>query len=480
MSKLTTKQNSWLILLLLSSAQFIVVLDTTVINIALPSIQAALNFSPQNLQWVSNAYLLVFAGFLLLGGRIADVLGRRRIFASGLILFALASLLGGLALSEGWLIGARVGQGLGAALISPAALSILTVTFKEGKEREAALGVFGAAAGTGAVAGALLGGILTQFFGWQAVFVVNVPIATMVALLSLRFVSESRLEAENRGKGFDFAGALTVTAGLVLLVYGLVQAPELGWNTLWALAYFVAAFSLLGLFVIIELHTAYPMVDFTIFRYRRLRGANLIVLLFTPCIGGTLYLLSLYLQQVLVYSALQAGLALLPFQLATIIAATGSAQLVTRFGVRPVVMSGLISLTGGLVLLSQLSAKGEFLSGVLPATLLFGLGLTGTGIPLTIAAVSEVPLEEAGLASGLLNTTQQVGFSLGLAILATVASSYTATRAVSNAESLTDGFRLAFTVATGFAITSLILSFVLLAHKRPVAKIERSQAKDSA
>ncbi|HEX2912471.1 MAG TPA: MFS transporter [Chloroflexia bacterium] len=448
----------WVALLLLCSTQFMVVLDGTLVNVALPSIQQAMHISQQNLQWITNAYLLMFAGFMMLGGRVADVLGRRRVFISGMLLFAVASLLGGFAPSDLWLIAARVAQGLGAAIISPAALSILTITFPGGKERDRALGVFGAAGGSGAVAGLLLGGVLTEFLGWQWVFFVNFPVGLLVALLSLRFLQESRVE-ESEG-GFDLPGAVSVTGGLVLLVYALVQTGESGWLSAGTLSFFAAAFVLLALFVLIELKSRVPMVNFKIFRYHNLTAANLISILFTACLGGTLFLMTLYLQQVLRYSALEAGLALLPFELATIIAATVSARLVTRFGAKPVVMGGLTLLMLGLLLLSRLPANGAFLTDVLPATLLFGFGLTGSGIPLTITAVAGVPGEQAGTASGLINTTQQVGFSLGLAVLATIASAYSGNS--TDPAVLTSGFNLAFTVAVGFALLALVLAFMLL------------------
>lgn len=472
------KQNNRMVLLLLCFTQFIVVLDTTVVNIALPAIQQALHFSTQNLQWVSNAYLLMFAGFLLLGGRIADVLGRRKLFIAGLVLFSLASLAAGWGLSDLELIGARVVQGIAAAVISPAALSILTVTFPQGRERDQALGSFGAMSGIGAVAGLFLGGILTQFLGWQWVFLINIPVGVAVALLSLVYLEQSPVD--NSGRGFDLWGALTITAALVLLVYTLVQTGERGWGSLWTLGSFGATLVLLGLFVIIELKSQSPMVDFAIFRYSRLTAANLITLLFAACIGSTLFLLTLYMQQVLGYTALEAGLALLPFEFATIFAATVSARMVTKFGVRAVVPVSCTIFMAGLLLLSRVETNSAYLIGLLPGTFLFGLGLTGTGIPLTIAAVSGVPPTRAGLASGLINTTQQVGISVGLAIVSTVAAATTASASplLSSSAALVSGFQVGFLTAAGFAGTGVILALVLLRAEKPAAYLLPEQELD--
>ena len=463
------KRSERMILLLLCSVQFIVVLDTTVVNIALPAIQEALHFSPQNLQWVSNAYLLMFAGFLLLGGRVADVFGRRKLFIAGLVLVSLASLAAGLGLSDLELIGARVVQGLAAAVISPAALSILTVTF-QGQARDRALGSFGAMAGIGAVAGLFLGGILTQFLGWQWVFLINFPVGVVVALLSLRYLDKSPGEI---GGGFDLPGALTITAALVLLVYTLVQTTEQGWSSLMTLGSFGMTLILFGLFIIIELKNPAPMVDFAIFRYRRLTSANLIALLFAACVGSTLFLLTLYMQQVLGYSALETGLALLPFEFATIFAATISARLVTKYAVRVVISISLIIFTAGLLVLSRVETDSSYLTILLPGTILFGIGLTGSGIPLTIAAVSGVPHSWAGLASGLINTTQQVGISVGLAIIATVAAAVKAnnTGSVSGVEAMVRGYQTGFLTAAGFSATGVILALVLLREKKPAATL---------
>jgi EmrB/QacA subfamily drug resistance transporter len=460
-----------MVLLLLCSTQFIVVLDTTVVNIALPAIQQALHFSTQNLQWVANAYLLMFAGFLLLGGRIADVLGRRKLFIAGLVLFSLASLAAGLGLSDLELIGARVVQGIAAAIISPAALSILTVTFPQGRERDRALGSFGAMSGIGAVAGLFLGGILTQFLGWQWVFLINIPVGVVVALLSLVYLEKSPVDTS--GRGFDIPGAFTVTAALVLLVFTLVQTGERGWGSLWTLGSFGVTVALMGLFIYIELKSRSPMVDFAIFRYSRLTAANLITLLFAACIGSTLFLLTLYMQQVLGYSAVEAGLALLPFEVATIFAATVSARMVTRLGVRAVVPVSCAIYAAGLLLLSGVETTSPYLTGLLPGTLLFGLGLTGTGIPLTIAAVSGVPPDRAGLASGLINTTQQVGISVGLAVVATVAASITASASplVAKSEALVSGFQVGFLTAAGFAASGVILALVMLRGEKTATNL---------
>ena len=470
-----------IILALLAATQFMIVLDGLIVNVALPSIQGALKFSPQNLQWVVNAYTLMFGGFLLLGGRIADLFGRRRVFVAGLVLFSVASLVGGFAQSDLWLIIARAVQGLGGALISPAALSLLTTIFEEGPERDRALGVFGSTAGSGAACGVLLGGILTQFLGWEWILFLNFPIGLVVALLSLRFLPKS--EAPTGDRSFDILGALTITGGLVMLVYALVQTNENGWTSLSTILLFGGAIVLIGLFIFIETRLKSPLVQFTIFRIRSVTAANIIALLFSCCLGGTIFLLSLYLQVVLRYSPLESGLAFLPFALGTIVASIIASRLVSRFGIRPVLAVGLVLLATGTLLLAQIPPDGNFLANVLPGSVIFAFGLTGSAIPITIAAVTGITGAQAGLASGLINTTQQIGFALGLAILSTVATARTTDYAhttgtpANSPTALTSGFQLAFWVAFGFAVVGLLLTLRLFSN-RQTAPVETSQPEN--
>src|ERR671937_1811159 len=361
-----------LALALLAMTQFVVVLDAAIVNVALPSIGRALDFSQDNLSWVVNAYTLTFGGFLLLGGRLADLLGRRRIFIGGLALFAFASLLGGLAQSDTWLIAARAAQGLGAALISPAALSLITTIFREGAERNRALGVWGAVAGSGGAAGVLLGGVLTQWVGWQAVLFVNVPIGLIAAALAPRLLPESR-DADHRY--FDVQGAVLVTAGLALLVYALVDANNAGWGTFHTIGLGGLALGLLAAFVAWESRAQHPLMPFSIFRLRTLRGANVIGLLLGMSLFSMFFFISLYLQQVLGYSALKTGVSYLPLALMLIVAAGVDSQLVTRVGYKPPLTAGMLMIAGALIWFSQVNAGGGYVSDVLFPSILVGVGL---------------------------------------------------------------------------------------------------------
>jgi len=454
-----------LALLLLAMTQFVLIIDASIVNVALPSIGRALHFSQTNLSWVVNAYTLTFGGFLLLGGRLADLLGRRRMFMTGLVLFSLASLAGGIAQSEGWLIAARAVQGLGGAIVSPAALSIITTTFAEGAERNRALGVWGAVAGAGGAAGVLLGGILTSGLSWRWVLFVNVPIGISCALLAPRVIRDSRAELETRN--FDLPGAVTVTAGLALLVYALVDAVNVGWGSTATLAKIGGAALLLVTFVAIELRQRSPLMPFSIFRLRTLRGADSVALLVGMSLFSMFFFISLYMQQVLHYSALKAGLSYLPLAVGIILAAGAASVAVTRFGFKPVLLIGLLFVAGGLFWFSRVRAPGgSFIGDVLGPSLLAAIGLGLSFVPVTIAAVTGTRPHEAGLASGLVNTAQQVGGSLGLAILATVANSRT--KSVIHAGqhnlsiALTKGFERAFLVGAGFALLGAALVIVLI------------------
>ena len=455
-------------LLLLAMTQFVIVIDASIVNVALPSIGSALHFSRTDLSWVVNAYTLTFGGFLLLGGRLADVLGRRRMFMLGLALFSLASFAGGVAQSEGWLIAARGIQGLGAAIVSPAALSIITTTFAEGAERNRALGIWGAVAGAGGAAGVLLGGILTSGLSWRWVLFVNVPIGIAAAALAPRTLVESR--AENGMRAFDIPGAVTVTAGLTLLVYAIVDAVNAGWGSSTTLLRLAGAAVLLIAFVIIESRQRHPLMPFSIFRLRTLRGADIVGLLIGMSLFSMFFFISLYLQDVLHYSPIKTGISYLPLAVGIILSAGAASQLVTRIGFKPVLIAGLLLITGGLVWFSQVPAPGgSYATHVLGPSLLAAVGLGFAFVSVTIAAVTGTEPHEAGLASGLINTAQQVGGALGLAILATIANSRTQhlfhTGVHDSAVALTKGFDRAFLVGAGFAIVGAILAAVLISSR---------------
>jgi EmrB/QacA subfamily drug resistance transporter len=384
---LDTPRAKNLALALLAMTQFVVVIDASIVNVALPSIGAALHFSRDDLSWVVNAYTLTFGGFLLLGGRLADLLGRRRMFMLGLILFSLASLAGGEAQSEAWLIIARATQGLGAAIVSPAALSIITTTFAEGAERNRALGVWCAVAGAGGAAGVLLGGILTSGLSWRWVLFVNVPIGIAAAALAPRLLFESR--AEDGTEGFDVPGAVTVTAGLALLVYAVVDAVNVGWGSTGTLLRLAGSAVLLAAFVTIERRQRHPLMPFSIFRLRTLRGADIVGLLIGMSLFSMFFFISLYMQYVLHYSPIKAGLSYLPLAVGIIISAGVASQLVTRIGFKPTLIGGLLLIAIGLLWFSRVRAPGgSFATDVLGPSLFAAFGLGFSFVPVTIAAVT--------------------------------------------------------------------------------------------
>jgi EmrB/QacA subfamily drug resistance transporter len=480
-----SERRRWIALILLCAAQFVVVLDASIVNVALPSIGRSLHFSEENLQWVVNAYVLVFGGFLLLGGRMADLLGRRRVFMAGLVLFALASLAGGLATSEGFLIAARAVQGLGGAILSPAALSIVTTTFEEGSERNRALGIWGAVAGSGGAAGVLLGGVLTDSLGWEWVFFVNTPIAIAAALLAPRLIDESRGEAGTRH--FDAAGAVTVTAGLSLFVYAMVDATNAGWGSTQTVGLLAISLALLTAFVAIELRSPAPLVPFRIFRSRNITGANVSGLLIGASLFSMFFFISLYMQQVLHYSPLKAGFSYLPLALTIIISAGVASQLVSRFGFKPVLVFGMGLVAVGLLMFSGVAVNGTYASDVLPASLVAGAGLGFSFVPVTIAAVSGVRDDDAGLASGLINTSQQIGGALGLAVLSTISISRTddVMAAAHGApgelpHALTEGFSSAFTAGAGFAILGIVLGLLLVEGRPRAERVDAEPASEAA
>ncbi|MBV9817810.1 MAG: MFS transporter [Solirubrobacterales bacterium] len=447
----------WWALALLAIAEFVVVLDASIVNIALPSIGRGLHFSLASLSWVVNAYVLTFGGVLLLGGRIADLLGRRRIFMAGLGMFSLTSLAGGLAQSEVWLIAARALQGLGAAMLAPAALSLATATFSEGAERNKALSIWGAVAGSGAAAGVLLGGVLTSALGWRAVLFVNVPIGIAAILLTPALIAESRGELGRRS--FDLPGAATVTAGLSALVYALVRASTVGWGSAQTIGVLAAAVVLLVSFVVIERRSQAPLVPFTFFRLGSVSAANATMLAAGAAIIGLFYFLSLYLQKVLGYSAITAGISQLPLAVGIILAAGIASPLVARAGTRKLLIAGLALFAGGLVWFAQLPVHASYLADVLGPSLLIALGLGLAFVPITILSVTGVTDREYGLASGLVNTSQQIGGALGLGVLSTLATTRTNHLAAAHHpvnQALTLGFHLGFLGAAGFVVLSII------------------------
>jgi EmrB/QacA subfamily drug resistance transporter len=463
MSQPAPDPKRWKALTVLGVAYLMVVLDVSIVNVALPSIQEDLGFTTEDLQWVVSGYALTFGGFLLLGGRSGDLLGRRMIFMLGLGLFALTSLIAGLSVSSGMLIGARIAQGAAGAILAPSVFSIVLVTFAEGAERNKALGILGAIAGSGAAIGVLMGGVLTEYAGWEWCFFVNVPIAAITLFLVPRFVRESR--AEGLLRHFDAWGAVTVTASLMLLVFGLTQANRVGWASAQTIGVLLASAVLMAIFIVLELRSRSPLVPLSIFRRRTLTGANVIGFALGMVIFGMFFLLSLYMQQVLEYSPLRTGFGYLAVALTVIAAAAISQGLVTRLGVKPVLMTGMGLLTIGLVYFTFVSVGGSYVDDLLPGFVILGVGMGFSFVPISIAALAGVQGPEAGLASGLINTSQQIGGALGLAILITVATTHTSNlldSGESNPQALVSGFSLAFWVAAGFALAGfLTTAFVL-------------------
>jgi EmrB/QacA subfamily drug resistance transporter len=472
----TADPRRWQALTLVCVAFFMTVLDVSIVNVALPSMKRALGVSDTSLQWVLIAYAITFGGFLLLGGRAGDLLGRRRMFMVGTALFSLASLVCGLAGSIGLLVGARVVQGLGAAIISPATLSIITTTFDEGAERNKALGIWGAMGGSGAAAGVLFGGILTKYAGWEWIFFVNVPVGALVLALTRPIVRESRLAGL---RGFDAAGAATVTGGLALLVYAISKAPDVGWSSGRTIGLLLGAAILLAVFLAVEARQDSPMVPFSIFRTRTLAAANGAGFLLGAVIYANFFVLTLYVQQVLGYSALKTGLTFLATA-GTVIPVAGVSQaLVTRIGVRPVMTFGLVLIAGAMLWYAQIPVHGRFLGDLLPGYLLMGVGMAFAFIPVSIAALAGVEPQEAGLASGLINTSQQIGGALGVAIASTVAFTHVKTLLASGHSqpaALTSGFALAFWVLAALAVASVAVSAAFVRSSDVVVEAEEAVA----
>ena len=452
----------WFALALLSTVQFMVVLDIAIVNVALPSIQTDLGFSQENLQWVISAYALVFGGFLLLGGRAADLLGRRRIFLIGIVVFTISSHLAGLAWSEASLIGARAFQGLGAAVITPAALSILSTTFTEGRERNIALGVWGAVGGFGAAAGVLMGGILTSALSWSWIFFVNVPVGIAAFLLTPVLLRESR---DASVKSFDALGAVLVTAGLSSFVYAITQAGTNGWTSAKTLSFFAAATVLLVGFIAWELRHSEPLMRIGILRIKTVTGANVAGFILGTATFSLFLMLTLYMQDVLGYSPMRTGLAYLAVAGTAIFTSAIAAQLVTRIGVKPALLIGMVSLTAGLLYFTQVSVDGSYLGDLLPGFLLIAVGLGFSFVPISIAALAGIEPHEAGLASGLINTTQQIGGAVGIAALSTIATTRTTDALAGGAtksSALVTGFHGAFWAGVIIAAVGVVAAFTLI------------------
>ena len=470
-----------LALALLAATQFVLILDIAIVTVALPSIGTDLDFAPADLSWVINAYALLFGGFLLLGGRMSDLIGRRRMFMAGLIIFTAASLAGALAQSALWLVIARGAQGLGAALVSPAALSLVMNLFPEGAERNKALGIWGAVAGSGGAAGAILGGILTDVFSWEAVLYVNIPVGIAAVALAPRLLPEGRDLGGVRS--FDVAGAVSVTAGLALLIYAVVDAPNAGWGSTQTLLLGAVAVALIAAFVAIEASTKRPLLPLRTFRNGMLRSANFGAVLTTAALFPMWFLLTLYTQAVLGYTPLEAGLAQLPIALLIVATAAPAQQLVTRIGPRIPFAAGLLLVAGALFWFSRVSADGSFLADILGPSVLAGIGAALAFIAGTIAATTGAADEDAGLASGLLNTSQQVGGAIGVAAIAAIATAQTndvlATGgAVTTA--LTEGYQTGYLVVAGVALAAAVVVAVLVPGRRIALAPDDTEAEAEA
>lgn len=462
-----------LALAVLAAAQFMVVLDATIVNVALPAIQHTLGFtSDSQLQWVVTAYALVFGGFLLLGGRLADLFGRRGIFLAGVIIFAAASLLAGIAQNPGMLIVFRALQGLGGALLSPAALSLLLTIFKEGPERNRALGIWSMVAGGGGAVGLLLGGILTQYIDWRWIFFINIPVAAVIVAAALKYVPKS-LPAETRPK-VDMAGAITVTAGLMSLVYALAKAPDNGWTDATTLGFFAAAAVLLITFVINELRVKEPLINLSIFRRRNVSGTAVIQTLMPAAMFGMFFYMSIYLQQILGYSPTHTGIANLPFTIVMIITAGVLSKKIANINPKIILVIAPLLVAAGLLYFSRLPVDSNYWTDILPGTIVMSAGMAGVFVTATLVATSGVSHKESGLVSGILNTSQQVGGAIGLAVLTVISTSVTKTDMeqaggdpTALTTSLVHGFQHAFVASAIFAVAASIVALVIIKTKKP-------------
>src|SRR5205809_996594 len=457
----------WIALAVLVTAQFMVVLDVAIVNVALPTIKDDLHFSQESLQWVITAYSILFGGVLLLGGRMADLLGRRRLFMAGLALFTVSSLANGLAWSEGSLIAFRALQGLGGALLAPAALSILTTMFREGRERNLALGIWGAASGSGGAAGVLLGGVLTSSLSWSWIFFVNVPVGALILAVSPWLLRESRAELAHRH--FDTAGAASITGGLMLLVYGMTRATERGWGSVTTIALLGASAALIVAFVVIELRSKAPLLPMRIFRLRSLAGSNISGLLLASALFSQFFLLTLYMQEVLHYSALKTGVAYIALTVTIVTFSAVAQAMATRFGIRRVLPAGLAVSAAALVLFARLPVNGHYLPDLLPGFLLIGIGLAMAFVPMAIGGLTGVRQADAGIASGLINTSQQIGGAIGVAVATTIATTATSNyldvhpgASPLGGAALTHGFSIAFYVLAAIAVAGAAVAAVLV------------------
>jgi EmrB/QacA subfamily drug resistance transporter len=456
----------WLAVAVLAVAQFMVFLDETVVNVALPSIKTSLGFSQPSLAWVINAYVLLFGGLILVGGRAADLAGRRRIFLVGTAVFGIASLLDGLATSQGLLIGARALQGIGAALATPAALSLVTNLFPAGAERTKALTMWGALSGLGFAAGVLLGGVITQAASWRWVFFINVPIALASVFVVPRLVTESR----NPGRpGFDVAGAVTITAGMSTLVYTLLEGARYGWTSATTMGLFAVAAVLLGIFVVIESRAAVPLVPRGFLHRRATLVPTTLQWLLTVSAFSSFFMLTLYLQQVLRFTPLQAGLSYVPLAAAVIGASAIASKLIPRFGPRPLVVSGLATVGAGLVLLGHVPAGGTYTANILPGLVLIGFGAGFSFVSITTAALAQVQEDAAGLASGLLSSAAQLGGAVGLAVIVAAATTRSTTLLSTGSTAVAaqaGGLRLGFLLAAGAALAASLVAAITLQRQK--------------
>ncbi len=483
MSISTKSDRRWSALALIVTAQFMVILDVAIVNVALPSIKADLDFSQTNLQWVISAYAIMFGGVLLLGGRLADLLGRRRLFIAGLALFAASSLLCGLAWSEVSLIGFRAVQGLGGALLAPAALSLLMTRFAEGRERNLALGIYGAASGSGAAAGVLLGGLLTSYLGWSWIFFINVPVGVAAIALTPFLLPESRADLAHRH--FDFPGAASITAGLMLLVYAMTRATNDGWTAGATLALLAGSATLVLAFVVIELRSPSPLLPLRIFRSRTLAAANVAMAIVGAVAFSEFFVLTLYLQDVLHYSAVKSGAAFAGFALAVVVVSNIAQAIVGRVGVRPTLTAGLLLSAVSIAWLTRLPVDGHYFWDLFPAFVLGGAGMGLSFVPVTIASLTGVERSDAGVASGLINTSRQIGGAIGIAATSAIAATSTShylhahsALTASSGAALDHGFQTALYALTGLLLVGALVAFTFVkSAPAPRAQAERVEGE---
>jgi EmrB/QacA subfamily drug resistance transporter len=479
----TKRDRRWSALALIVTTQFMVILDVAIVNVALPSIKSDLDFSQENLQWVVTAYAILFGGALLLGGRLADLLGRRRLFVAGLVLFTASSLLCGLAWSEGSLISFRALQGLGGALMAPAALSLLMTTFTEGRERNLALGIYGAAAGSGAAAGVLLGGLLTSYLSWSWIFFINVPVGLAAIALTPLLLRESHAGLARRH--FDFPGAASVTAGLMLLVYATTRATTDGWGAGTTLALFGAAAALVVSFLVIEMRSRSPLLPLSIFRHGTLAAANATMTIVGAVAFAEFFVLTLYLQDVLGYSAVESGTAFAGFALTVVVVSNLAQMIVTRIGVRPTLTAGLLLSAVSVLWLTRLPVEGHYFWDLFPAFVLGGAGMGLSFVPVTIAGLAGVERADAGVASGLINTSRQIGGAIGLAAVSAIAATSTSVYAdahpgvgASSAVALDHGFQTALYVLAGMLLVGALIAVTRVRSAAPAPAERAAQVDD--